>query len=82
MLTLDQIKNLVDEATSDLELPAKVVAATPGGHDSAYVEVFMSIGGCAQEPGRLVVGIDRSGTAPEVRRVIEARLLEHPQLHR
>ena len=82
MLSLEQIRTLVGETAADLHLPAEVVAATPAGHDSAYVEVLLSIAGCAREPCRLVVALDRSGTTADVRRVIETRLREHPELHR
>ena len=82
MLPLDQIEELVQAMIEDLRIPAEVVAATPGGHDSSYVEVLLSIADCTRPPCRLVVGLDRSRTRHEIRQVVEQRLREHPELHR
>jgi hypothetical protein len=82
MLTLEQIRMLVEDTAAALRIPMQVVGATAGGHDSDYVEVLVSIADCTREPCRLVVGIDRGGSDSDVRRAVEARLREHPHLHR
>jgi hypothetical protein len=82
MLTLEQVRTLVEDTAAALRIPIQVVGATAGGHDSDYVEVFLSIAECTHEPCRLVVGLDRSGSDSDVRRAVEARLREHPDLHR
>ena len=82
MLTLEQIRTLVEDTAAALQIQMQVVGATAGGHDSDYVEVFLSIADCAREPCRLVVGIDRGGSLVDVQRAVELRLREHPELHR
>ena len=80
-LTLEQVRTLVEDTAAALRIPVQVVGATAGGHDSDYVEVFHRR--CTHEPCRLVVGIDCSGSGDsDVQRAVEARLREHPELHR
>jgi hypothetical protein len=52
MVSFEGIIALVDEAAAALRIPAKVVAATPGGDDRSYVEVIMTVESCAGEPCR------------------------------
>jgi len=81
MVSLARIATLVEEVAAELKLPAKVVAATPGGDDRSYVEVIMTVAGCAEEPCRLMVGLHRSGSIEQLRNAIAETLREHPRLH-
>jgi hypothetical protein len=81
MVSLNAISGLVSEAAASLKIPAQVVAATPAGRDSAYVEVIMTVVGCGEEPCHVLVGLHRDRPLDELRTTIEARLREHPRLH-
>ena len=74
MLSLDRITALVAQTAVELNIPAEVVAATPGGDDRSYVEVIMTIASCREEPCRLMVGLHREQSIDQLRRAIEAAL--------
>jgi hypothetical protein len=83
MLSRSRINTLVAEAAALLDIPAVVVATTPGGHDTHYVEVILTVTDCdADTSCRLVVGLDRDKTDEELRGAIAASLRNHPDLHR
>ena len=43
MLSRDRISAIVARAASVLDVPAQVVATTPAGHDTHYVEVLLTV---------------------------------------
>ena len=75
LLSFNRIAQLGVEAAGDLRLPAATVAATSGG-DGPYAELLISFAATDDERRQLLVGIDRSQTAQEVKRAILAELSE------
>jgi hypothetical protein len=82
MLSRNRINTLVAETAALLDIPAIIVAATPGGHDTNYVEVILTVADCDETSCRLVVGLDRDQSDDDLRAVIGATLRDHPNLHR
>ena len=82
MLSRDRLNTLVAETAAQLDIPAVLVAATPGGHDTNYVEVILTVADCDDPSCRLVVGLDRDQSDEDLRAVIGASLRDHPSLHR
>jgi hypothetical protein len=55
------------------------VAATPGEHDTHYVEVILTVANCdANRPCRLVLGHDGDKSDQDLRGEIVAILRNHP----
>jgi|RhiMethySRZTD1v2_1073278.scaffolds.fasta_scaffold688447_1 hypothetical protein len=81
MVSRDRINALVAQAASLLDVPAEVVATAPGGHDTNYVEVILTVVTGDDAPCRVVVGIDRNQSDSEIRAAVTASLRNHPRLH-
>jgi hypothetical protein len=81
MLSLDQIARLVTDTARGLNLPTKVVGVTPVGHDGAFAEVILTMPGCSAEPCRLVVGVERGGSADALRTRVTDALRQHTVMH-
>jgi hypothetical protein len=81
MLSRDRINALAAQAAALLDVPAEVVANAPGGHDTHYVEVILTVVGSEDTPCRVVVRLDRDQSDSEIRAAATAGLLEYPNLH-
>ena len=75
LLSFNRIAQLGAEAAGDLRLPTPTVAATPGG-EGPYAELLITFATKGDERRQLLVGIDRSQTAHDVKRAILAELSE------
>ena len=82
MLSRDRINAIVAQAASVLDVPAEVVATTPGGHDSHYAEVILTVATGDDPPCRVLVWIDRDKSDAEIRDAVTASLRDHPHLRR
>lgn len=80
-LNLSDVKRIASDVVRTERPDLEVVSATTAEGGSAYTEVTMTIRGCRQEPCRIVVGADRSGSEPALRSAIAARLREHLDQH-
>ena len=76
MLSFDRIAEIAADAARDLRVSAEVVAATPGGAAGGYAEVIITVATTRGESRRILIGIDRSQTAREVKRSIQTELSE------
>ena len=75
MLSFENIVRLASEAARDLDIPAEVVGAPRGGHDTNYAEVIIDVHDGEREPRRLLIGVNRSQSHQEGRHTIAEALL-------
>ena len=76
-LNLSEVARIARDAAREHSLPVEVVGAVPGGADGRYVEVLVSIDGCAREPCQVEVGVFRDVAEGRLRQEIGARLRQH-----
>jgi hypothetical protein len=81
MLSRDRINVLVAQAASVLDVPAEVVATTPGGRDTPLVEVILTVATGDDLPSRMLVWLDRNQSETEIRDAVTTSLCTNPNLH-
>jgi hypothetical protein len=58
------------------------MGAVSGGEDSDYVEILLTVSGCASEPCQLTIGVFRNVSAEDLSLEIETQLRRHLDDHR
>ena len=80
-LSLSDVTRLAVAAARAEDPHLEVIAATgAGGEDSS--EVLVTLAGCAQEPCRVLLRVDRTADEEDLIPVIRARLRAHVEEHR
>ena len=75
-LNMSEVARIAREAAREQSLPVEVVGAL-GGADSRYVEILVSVDGCAREPCQFEIGVFRDLSEASLRQEIGARLRQH-----
>ena len=85
-LDVADVTRIAAEVARKRSLPLDVMGAVSGGGDSDYVEILLTVSGCASEPCQLTIGVFRNVSAEDLSSNIETQLRrhldEHPQSHR
>jgi hypothetical protein len=76
------VTRIARRAVDDQALPLRVVGAVLGGRGSDYVEVLVTIEGCASEPCQLAVGVFRNTSEEHLTKEITLQLRRHLDSHR
>ena len=75
MLTFDEVSAIVSDVAWALRIPIELVATTPAGHDTGYVEVVVTTGESANA-GRSLFRLNRDRPRPELYDAVETILRE------
>ena len=80
-LTLTEVQRIAAEVAAG-ESGDLSVAVTRSEGESAYAELIVSLMGCAAEPCRILIGVDRDMTEPQFRVAVQDGLRQHLEEHR
>lgn len=80
-LSLAAVQRIAAEVVAE-QNPALEVIVTSAEGDSSYTELILTLRGCAVEPCRTLIGIDRNMSEPQFRLAVEKHLREHLDDHR
>ena len=80
-LSLDDVRRIADEVIRRENPAMRVLAATTAEGGSDYTEIFVTVLGCAKEPCRLIIGLNRGASEAEFRRTVADRFREHLKEH-
>lgn len=81
-LDVADITEIARGVISQQTLPLTVVGTVVTGSGSHYVELLVTINGCAASPCRFSVGLLRNASEADVARAIAIGLHEHLEAHR
>ena len=80
-LTLADVQRIATEVAAR-ESQDLSVAVTRSEGESAYAELIVTLMGCAAEPCRILIGVDRDMTDSQFRVAVRDALRQHLQEHR
>jgi len=75
------VKRIAREAARELSLPLEIVGVVMSGSNTDYVEILVTVQGCASEPCHVAVGVFRNASEPDLKDAITARLRRHLDEH-
>jgi hypothetical protein len=81
-LDVADVTRIATQVVRDQSLPLNVIGAVRGGDDSDYVEILLTVSGCASAPCQLTVGVFRNVSEEDLSTDIETRLRRHLDEHR
>ena len=81
-LDVADVTRIATEVARQRSLPLDVMGAVSGGGDSDYVEILLTVSGCASEPCQLTIGVFRNVSAEDLSSAIETQLRRHLDDHR
>lgn len=81
LLTLADVQRIATEVAT-WERADLSVAVTRAEGESAYAELIVTLLGCAVEPCRILIGVDRDMTESQFRVAVHDDLRQHLQEHR
>ena len=76
-VNLSEVVRIARDAARQQSLPVEGAGAVAGGADGRYVEILVSIDGCASEPCQVEVGVFRDVPEARLRQEIGARLRQY-----
>jgi hypothetical protein len=80
-LDVADVTRIATEVARERSLPLAVMGAVSGGGDSDYVEILLTVSGCASAPCQLTIGVFRNVSAEDLSLAIETQLRRHLDDH-
>ena len=81
-LDVADVTRIATEVAHEHALPLNVMGAVSGDGDSNYVEILLTVSGCASAPCHLTIGVFRNVSAQHLSTEIETQLRRHLDDHR